>query len=153
MELSGGEVAAKASSATGEDRISALPDELLLIILLFVNNAADAARTSVLSRRWRPVWTLLPDLRVPFFPEPLSFRRALRASQLRLRHLELGGEGATPESLAVWLPAAARRLSGTLVFVNQAPETGRNAVDEVEEEEKTPLRCPASRRLTRSAST
>jgi len=99
------------------------------------------------------VWTLLPDLRVPFFPEPLSFRRALRASQLRLRHLDLGGEGATPESLAVWLPAAARRLSGTLVFVNQAPETGRNAVDEVEEEEKTPLRCPASRRLTRSAST
>lgn len=44
----------------GDDRISDLPEELLHSILL--PTTADAARTSLLSRRWRRVWTSLPEL-------------------------------------------------------------------------------------------
>ncbi|XP_034586711.1 putative F-box/FBD/LRR-repeat protein At5g22610 [Setaria viridis] len=45
-----------------DDHISALPDELLIIILLALRSTAAAARTSVLSRRWRRVWTYLSEL-------------------------------------------------------------------------------------------
>ncbi|GJN32663.1 hypothetical protein PR202_gb21183 [Eleusine coracana subsp. coracana] len=48
--------------AGGQDRISGLSDELLETILNRLHSAADAARTSVLSRRWRSVWTRIPDL-------------------------------------------------------------------------------------------
>ncbi|TVU38524.1 hypothetical protein EJB05_11898, partial [Eragrostis curvula] len=41
----------------GTDLISALPDEVLQSILGCLPSAADAAQTSVLSRRWRRVWT------------------------------------------------------------------------------------------------
>ncbi|CAO2149389.1 unnamed protein product [Urochloa humidicola] len=47
---------------SGEDHISGLPDELLHIILLRLGSARAAARTCVLSRRWRPVWAHLPEL-------------------------------------------------------------------------------------------
>ena len=43
-----------------EDLISGLPDELLHIILIRLPSAAAAARTSVLSRRWRGVWAHMP---------------------------------------------------------------------------------------------
>ncbi|XP_039825579.1 putative F-box/FBD/LRR-repeat protein At3g49030 isoform X4 [Panicum virgatum] len=46
----------------GADRISALPDDLLLQILNRLGCAAAAARTGLLSRRWRGLWTRLPDL-------------------------------------------------------------------------------------------
>ncbi|KAI4969507.1 hypothetical protein ZWY2020_000421 [Hordeum vulgare] len=38
------------------DRISSLPDELILLILTLIGCTATAARTSVLSRRWRDLW-------------------------------------------------------------------------------------------------
>ncbi|CAA7017387.1 unnamed protein product [Microthlaspi erraticum] len=48
----------------GEDKISALPDDLLVHILLFVSTE-DAVRTMILSKRWRFVWTMLPKLWYP----------------------------------------------------------------------------------------
>ncbi|XP_066340976.1 putative F-box/FBD/LRR-repeat protein At2g05300 [Miscanthus floridulus] len=52
-----------AAAARGEDRIGALPDDLLLHVLSFLP-AHDAVRTCVLSRRWRPVWKSLRVLRL-----------------------------------------------------------------------------------------
>jgi hypothetical protein len=46
----------------GPDNISALPDDLLLQILARLRCIITAARTGILSRRWRNLWTLLPSL-------------------------------------------------------------------------------------------
>ncbi|MED6216747.1 hypothetical protein PIB30_010780 [Stylosanthes scabra] len=44
-----------------EDRLSVLPDCVLLHVLSFVN-ARHAVQTCILSRRWRNLWKLLPTL-------------------------------------------------------------------------------------------
>jgi len=43
----------------GEDRISALPDDLLVRILLLVPTKAAVA-TMILSKRWQFIWTMVP---------------------------------------------------------------------------------------------
>ncbi|TVT96876.1 hypothetical protein EJB05_57891, partial [Eragrostis curvula] len=48
----------------GEDRISSLPDELLLDVLRRLGCAREAARTSVLSHRWSVLWTELRELSI-----------------------------------------------------------------------------------------
>lgn len=48
----------------GEDRLSSLPDELIHHILWF-SDARLAVETSVLSKRWRFIWTTLPFLNFP----------------------------------------------------------------------------------------
>lgn len=45
------------------DQISQLPEHIIHYILSLVRNAKDAARTSVLSKRWRDIWTSLPILK------------------------------------------------------------------------------------------
>ncbi|CAL5083404.1 unnamed protein product [Urochloa decumbens] len=50
------------SDGGGVDRISSLPDDLIHVILVRLRDTAAAARTSVLSRRWRRVWAYLPEL-------------------------------------------------------------------------------------------
>nr|XP_034579821.1 putative F-box/FBD/LRR-repeat protein At4g00315 isoform X1 [Setaria viridis] len=47
---------------SGTDHFSGLPDHLLHSILLRLPGTADAARTSVLARRWHDVWAQLPEL-------------------------------------------------------------------------------------------
>ncbi|CAH8311112.1 unnamed protein product [Eruca vesicaria subsp. sativa] len=44
-----------------EDRISALPDDLLVRILLLVPTK-DVVVTMILSKRWRSIWTMVPKL-------------------------------------------------------------------------------------------
>ncbi|XBH88188.1 hypothetical protein VPH35_075495 [Triticum aestivum] len=46
------------------DLISPLPEDLLLQVLERLGCAGEAARTSLLSRRWRGLWTRLPSLTV-----------------------------------------------------------------------------------------
>ncbi|XP_044367339.1 F-box/FBD/LRR-repeat protein At5g56420 isoform X2 [Triticum aestivum] len=49
-------------SGGADDRLSTLPDDMLLLVLARLRCARSAARTGILSRRWRGLWTCLPDL-------------------------------------------------------------------------------------------
>ncbi|TVU40537.1 hypothetical protein EJB05_14004, partial [Eragrostis curvula] len=137
----GGDVAAERSKASdgddaggGEDRdrLSALPDDVLVLILLHLDTK-NAARTSVLSRRWRRVWTLLPELRFGIVRQSQHLWDALSVSDVPLRYLLVGAlVDPSPQSLASWLLTAARRVSGELILINFVTE--RNAEDSDEEE-------------------
>ncbi|PAN16549.1 hypothetical protein PAHAL_3G068200 [Panicum hallii] len=76
----------------GKDRISDLPDEVLLNVLSGLGSTAEAARTSALARRWRrarPLWT---ELHVLVFRglDPGMVRGLLaRASHRQLARLEI----------------------------------------------------------------
>ncbi|XBI38866.1 hypothetical protein VPH35_123773 [Triticum aestivum] len=50
------------SEGGGTDRISALPDDLLLQVLVRLRCARTAALTSALARRWRGLWRYLAEL-------------------------------------------------------------------------------------------
>ncbi|KAL6657889.1 hypothetical protein ACP70R_005669 [Stipagrostis hirtigluma subsp. patula] len=112
-----------------EDRISGLPDELLHSILLRLRSIRAAARTGVLSRRWRHVWARLPEL-VLFGrdgPPPATFLDSVDAalaaySAPTLKQLDIFVPSACPRvparRVAPWLRFASQRVSGALtVFV------------------------------------
>ncbi|XP_044409054.1 putative F-box/FBD/LRR-repeat protein At4g03220 [Triticum aestivum] len=103
------------AGAGSEDRLSALPDDVLVSILLKLRDAAAAARTSILARWWRCLWPLLPELA---FADGIKHHRivpALAAHEaLDLRDIQIATREASVEYLAVWLPIAARRLSGSM---------------------------------------
>ncbi|KAM0896872.1 hypothetical protein ACQ4PT_022939 [Festuca glaucescens] len=152
MEHSDGQIAAPPRPPTGdgggEDRLSALPNDVIIHILLKLGDAAAAARTSVLSRHWRPVWTLLPELR--FHPATGShgIRAALQSHGApALRRLDVHVVDATPESVVAWLPFAARCLSGDIELINVVQENST----EDEATKGGALELP-SRALPRSAS-
>ncbi|XP_051181868.1 uncharacterized protein [Lolium perenne] len=115
MEHNDGEIA-----APPEDRLSALPVDILIDILLKLRDAAAAARTSGLSRHWRHLWALLPELYFHPATRPNDIRAAIESNEaLALRRLEVEVIDPTPESLEVWLPTAADRLSGDLQLSNE----------------------------------
>ncbi|CAA7055349.1 unnamed protein product [Microthlaspi erraticum] len=55
------EVSERVEEKICEDRISALPNDLLVHILLFVPTK-DVVATMILSKRWQPIWTAVPRL-------------------------------------------------------------------------------------------
>ncbi|KAI5011059.1 hypothetical protein ZWY2020_013196 [Hordeum vulgare] len=74
--------------------ISALPEELLLEILERLGSARAAAGTSLLSRRWRGLWTRLPSLTltlhdVPFGSIKAALRRAAARPGVYIYHLDI----------------------------------------------------------------
>ncbi|XP_038710452.1 putative F-box/FBD/LRR-repeat protein At1g78760 isoform X2 [Tripterygium wilfordii] len=60
-----------------EDKLSGLPDEVLLSILSLLS-LKEAARTSVLARRWRRVWTFIPILNFDASPALLALKERWR---------------------------------------------------------------------------
>ncbi|XP_044378552.1 uncharacterized protein [Triticum aestivum] len=60
----------------GADLISALPDEMLLLVLVRLRCVRAAVQTSLLSRRWRDVWTGLTDLSFRYL-EPATIEAVL----------------------------------------------------------------------------
>ncbi|TVU40432.1 hypothetical protein EJB05_13897, partial [Eragrostis curvula] len=145
MDQSNGEQASKRSKPAagagdgGEDRLSALPDDVLLLILRRVGGPAAAGRTSVLSRRWSRLWTLLQDLHFHFLPAN-RIAAALRAHRVNLRSLVVLELDADAASVAAWLPLAATRLAGDMLIFNTA--VGRpNAAAYVDERGMFQLPC------------
>ncbi|KAM0931657.1 hypothetical protein ACQ4PT_000168 [Festuca glaucescens] len=65
----------------GVDLISALPDDLLLQVLERLGSVAAAARSGLVSRRWRDLWTSLPKVTVALHDVPFgSLLAALRSA-------------------------------------------------------------------------
>lgn len=61
------------------DKISQLPDELLVKVLLFLPTKV-AVSTSVLSKRWEFLWMWLPKLEYDYSDYSESERQRLRSS-------------------------------------------------------------------------
>ncbi|KAL6880691.1 hypothetical protein ACP4OV_012256 [Aristida adscensionis] len=106
-----------------EDYLSALPDDVLLLVLLRLRSAQAAARTSVLSRRWRRLWARLQ--RLHFLPGAGCVDRARAAlaghEAPALRVLFVDASGADPGHAAALLLLAAPRVTGWLYLTNVTP--------------------------------
>ncbi|XBH96855.1 hypothetical protein VPH35_087162 [Triticum aestivum] len=102
------------------DLISALPDDLLLQVLDRLGSRRSAARTSLLSRRWRGLSARLPCLTVKLHQVPLlSLKEALaHAARPGVCHYYLDIRPASPVvSVSSLLRAAAALLPVEMLFV------------------------------------
>ncbi|XP_039772476.1 F-box/LRR-repeat protein 13-like isoform X2 [Panicum virgatum] len=113
-----------------DDLISGLPDEILHCVLLLLPSTAAAARTSLLSRRWRHVWAHMPELVFSWGdpqddPVPASSvfhdsvdaaLNAYSAPTLRRLeiHMDIHASLVPAHRIARWLRFASRRLAGRL---------------------------------------
>ncbi|TVU01056.1 hypothetical protein EJB05_53509, partial [Eragrostis curvula] len=97
-----------------EDRISGLPEELLLDVLRRLGCPRETARTSMLSHRWRDLWTELRELRfVSTDPDALEtalVRVRPKLTCLGIRVLLQGDRGFTGTRMISSLRRAADRL-------------------------------------------
>ncbi|CAN6334745.1 unnamed protein product [Urochloa humidicola] len=116
-----------------EDLISGLPDDVLRAVLVRLGSARAAARTSVLSRRWRCVWAHMPeillkkDLEVALPAPPASFLDAVDsalagclAPALERHCITTLADPAIPVPagcVAPWLRFAAERVVGELCLI------------------------------------
>ncbi|KAJ1695493.1 hypothetical protein LUZ63_012191 [Rhynchospora breviuscula] len=60
-------IARKETKIQNSDRISNLPDPILIDILSILPDARNAAQTCILSKRWRNLWTFIPSLSFRFY--------------------------------------------------------------------------------------
>ncbi|TVU39202.1 hypothetical protein EJB05_12610, partial [Eragrostis curvula] len=101
----------------GVDRISSLPDDLLHLVLVRLGCAREAARTSFLARRWRSLWTRLPEYTFDGI-EPESVEAALaQVTRPALDCLDIKADlktGAALRRVSSLLRGAARLLPETV---------------------------------------
>ncbi|KAG2558898.1 putative FBD-associated F-box protein At5g50270 [Panicum virgatum] len=147
---------------SGEDRISGLPDALLHEILVRLRSAAAAARTSVLSRRWRHVWAHLPQLHLvaPPAAAPASFLATVDAAlggylAPTLEHLGVAHFTDQWRDLRIpagriepWLRFAAEHVVGNLNLFLRAPLMFNGWTPEILGEEAV-LELPVCQRAKR----
>uniref|UniRef100_A0A0D9WWY3 F-box domain-containing protein n=1 Tax=Leersia perrieri TaxID=77586 RepID=A0A0D9WWY3_9ORYZ len=114
----------------GDDHLSTLPDELLHLILLRLRSTAAAALTSLLSRRWRHLWTTLPWLGFPTVTDLARVSAALRLHAAPvLQHLDVRCHNPATHEIAAVLNMAARRLEGVLVVIAMRGNRNSAAAD------------------------
>ncbi|CAN6180978.1 unnamed protein product [Urochloa humidicola] len=155
MQSGGGSAAKRANlsprsdSDAGEDRLSALPDDVLVLILLRLRTF-EAAKTRALSRRWRRAWALLSELRFSFVgPVPSRVAAAIAAHETDLRYLLVGAMDSAPESVAPWLPAAARSLVGRFIFHNLGGTSDSDDEGNGEAAARRPIELPCFERAAK----
>ncbi|TVU51649.1 hypothetical protein EJB05_03089, partial [Eragrostis curvula] len=132
------------------DRISCLPDDVLHRILLRVGSVPAAARTSVLSRRWRIVWAHLPELVLS--DNGLVRNRSIRnavdgalagnlAPTLRVLGISMFNESYRVPSarIARWLRIASQRVAGEIYLCLPWRPESLNQEKGVEEDLELPL--------------
>ncbi|CAN6333700.1 unnamed protein product [Urochloa humidicola] len=123
------------------DLLSGLPDEILHLILLRLPSIAEAARTSVLSHRWRCIWTYMPELvlRGSSAPPPaasidanlVSIDAVLRSSSapslqtLKIDISNIGQCDVSAHRVAPWVRFASERLAGKLHIDLPRPSDSR----------------------------
>ncbi|XP_042758196.1 FBD-associated F-box protein At5g56370 isoform X1 [Lactuca sativa] len=59
----------------GIDLISNMPDHILLLILSRLKSTEEVIRSSILSRRWRYLWTSIPSLYIRCFRKGMHFKK------------------------------------------------------------------------------
>ncbi|MED6158440.1 hypothetical protein PIB30_032764 [Stylosanthes scabra] len=109
---------------SGVDRISVLPDAILLHILSFLPSKTVVA-TSILSRMWRNLWRSVPTVDLddsPFRERPdrflpfayaLIFSRDITQPILNIR-LKCENSSIAPSDVSVWLKRAIQRKLETI---------------------------------------
>ena len=108
-----------------KDLLTFLPADILHEILARLCCTSAAARTSLLSRNWRHLWTQIPDLQ--FHGDLAHVRSALSAyATTVLRSLRITALDATPNAVEAILLLAAPLLTGEISIEN---------VKEVEDDE------------------
>uniref|UniRef100_A0A0E0E984 F-box domain-containing protein n=1 Tax=Oryza meridionalis TaxID=40149 RepID=A0A0E0E984_9ORYZ len=100
----------------GYDLLTALPDDVLRLILAHLPSTVEAARTSVLSRRWRSLWTNLPQLRFADVTDLAHVAAVLRHHSAPVLLLRIESSDPAPEKIAAVLDLVAPRLQGKLLF-------------------------------------
>ncbi|KAG8080208.1 hypothetical protein GUJ93_ZPchr0007g5630 [Zizania palustris] len=120
--------------------LSKLPDDILANILDHLEDTHAAARTSVLSRRWRDLWARIPRL---FFrnhqphdsshvSDALAARAARAAAAINLLYVN-SLYSATVDATASWLRIAAPLVSRVLRFHNRSLVPEETLIQELRE--------------------
>uniref|UniRef100_A0ACD5THV1 Uncharacterized protein n=2 Tax=Avena sativa TaxID=4498 RepID=A0ACD5THV1_AVESA len=96
------------AAAGGEDRIGALPDDILLLVPSFLPSR-ESVCTCVLARRWRNLWKSVPTVLV-YEEEEASFVTSLLLLRDRVPLREfvcISSPDETPQDVEMWLRYAA----------------------------------------------
>lgn len=132
-------------AASGLDRITGLSEDLLVTILAGLHSTAAAARTSILSSRWRRVWTKVPDLifldddsssdsvdaAITAYTEPTMERFAVGLDDM--------SRPVSAARAAAWLRFAASRAPREVHVCLPSKEPPPLPEDDVEEELEVPI--------------
>uniref|UniRef100_A0A0E0ECU5 F-box domain-containing protein n=1 Tax=Oryza meridionalis TaxID=40149 RepID=A0A0E0ECU5_9ORYZ len=149
----GDRAALVASTSNGGGRgglLNDLPEDILAGILGRLRDTRAAAKTSLLSRRWRHVWKWVPHDSSPVRAALAAHAVHAVTSINKLYVVCL--LGATPDATASWLRVAAPLISGELLFCNRGSLPFHVLFDEVFSdtiEERGALELPCFTRATK----
>ncbi|XP_015645267.2 LOW QUALITY PROTEIN: uncharacterized protein [Oryza sativa Japonica Group] len=159
----GAALVASTSNGRGRGRghLNDLPEDILAVILRRLLDTRAAARTSLLSRRWRHVWKWVSGLFLHHYqPHDSSIVRAALAAHAVHAVTNINKlyvvclRSATPDATASWIRVAAPLISGELAFCNRASVPFHMLFDEVFSdpiEERGALELPCFTRATKIA--